>query len=349
MVVENVRNYNTGKGFYLFHDSRLSFEEANQHCITHHDGTLALPNDDESLSAISRELKTQFNEFGAPFYRIGLSRQNNTIKWINGIKFTGGDLSNRPDATESCIGFAVRHEVNITRLRFHSWNCSYPLRYVCEKQNQKAIEKFTTPRATTKKSISTKIIPTTAPLPSPSSNTAKEERITIVDPSRIPKTLVNVVENTSTTFPSSITGSSNLALLAGCISAACVILALIAVAIFLIARRKQSPDSTKKSSEENVHHGTVPLQQEDTSEKRDVSSDYATLKEQGGYSSVPLDYDHMVLHPSSACPQVTYAEIDKHTNIHENVANSNDSPNVATVQTQNDDVKALYATVNKNR
>ena len=57
----------------------------------------------------------------------------------------------------------------------------------------------------------------------------------------------------------------------------------------------------------------------------------------------------MVLHPSSACPQVTYAEIDKHTNIHENVVNSNDCPNVATEETQNDDVKALYATVNKNR
>ena len=261
MLVENVRNYNTSKAHYLFHNSRLPFEEANQHCITHHDGTLAIPNDDESLSAISRKLKRQFNEFGDPFfYRVGLSRQNNTTKWINGIKFTGGDLSHRPDATESCIGFAVRHEVNIPDLRFHLWNCSIPLRYVCEKQNQKVIEKFTTPRAATKKTISTKIVPTTTPLPSPSSNTAKEERITIVYPSRIPKTLDNVVENTFTTFPSSITGSSNLALLAGCISATCVILALIAVAIVLIARKKRSSDSTKKPSEENVHHNTVPLQ-----------------------------------------------------------------------------------------
>ena len=170
MVVENVRNYNISKGFYLFYDSRLPFEEANQHCITHHDGTLAIPNDDESLSAISRELKTQFNEFGDSFfYRIALSRQNNTIMWINGIKFTGDDLSNRPDAAESCIGFAVRHEVNIPRLRFHSWNCSYPLRYVCEKQNQKAIEK-----PSTKKPNSIKLTPTTTLLLSASRNPAKE-------------------------------------------------------------------------------------------------------------------------------------------------------------------------------
>ena len=131
---------------------------------------LAIPNDDESLSAISRELKTQFNEFeDSFFYRIALSRQSNTIMWINGIKFTGGDLSNRPDATESCIGFAVRHEANITRLRFHSWNCSYPLRYVCEKQNQKAIEK-----PTTKKPNSIKLTPTTTLLLSASRNPAKE-------------------------------------------------------------------------------------------------------------------------------------------------------------------------------
>ena len=294
-MVENVRNDNISKGFYLFYNSRLPFEEANQHCTKHHDGTLAIPNDDESLSAVSRELKTQFNEFGAPFYRIGLSRQNNTIKWIHGIKFTGGDLSNRTDATESCIGFAVRHEANITRLRFHSWNCSYPLRYVCEKQNQKAIEK-----PTTKKPNSTKLTPTTTLLPSASRNPAKEK-----------------VENTPTTFRSTTTGSNNTALLAGCISAAFVILVLIAVAIFLIVRKKRNHDSGKKSSEKDVSYYTIPLQQEDTGEKRDFSSDYATVEEKRGYSSVPLDSDYVILNSFSACPQAMYAEIDKDSNKHE--------------------------------
>ena len=116
----------------------------------------------------------------------------------------------------------------------------------------------------------------------------------------------------------------------------------------LIVRKKRSSDSTKKPNENDVHYSTVLLQHEDTSEKRDFYFDYAILEEQGGYSSVPLDYDQVDLHPSSACPQVTYAEIDRHTNIHENV-DSNDSSNASTEQTQNDDVKVLYATVNKNR
>ena len=56
---------------------------------------------------------------------------------------------------------------------------------------------------------------------------------------------------------------------------------------------------------------TVPLQQEDTGEKRDFSSDYATVEEQGRYSTVPLDSDYVVLNSSSACPQAMYAEIDR--------------------------------------
>ena len=42
-------------------------------------------------------------------------------------------------------------------------------------------------------------------------------------------------------------------------------------------------------------------------------------------------------------------KFDEDTNKHENVVNSDDSPNAATEQTQNDDMKALYATVNKNK
>ena len=158
-----------------------------------------------------------------------------------------------------------------------------------------------------------------------------------------------IVENTRTTFRSATSGSSKTALLAGCISSVCVILALIAIAIFLIMRRKRNFDTETNTSEKVVLYSTVLLQQNDTGDKRDFCSDYTALKEQGGYSFVSLDYEHVVLNPSSACPRVTYAEINKDTNKHENVAHSDDSPNAATEQTQNDDMKALYATVNKNK
>ena len=189
MVVENVRTYSTSKRFYIFHNSRLPFQTANQHCMVHHNGTLAVPNDNESITFLSRELETQFSAFGSPFHRIGLLQQNNKTKWVNERKFTGNtrDLVRHSDAAESCIGFTVRHETNIPELRFHSWNCSYPLRYVCEKQNQKAIEK-----PTTQKLNSTKLTPTTTLLPSASRNPAKEE-----------------VENTPTIFRSTTTGSNN--------------------------------------------------------------------------------------------------------------------------------------------
>ena len=51
----------------------------------------------------------------------------------------------RDDAKDSCNGFAIRNE-RFDELRFHSFNCSDSLRFVCEKQNQKAFEKSTTSR-----------------------------------------------------------------------------------------------------------------------------------------------------------------------------------------------------------
>ena len=82
-------------------------------------------------------------------------------------------------------------------------------------------------------------------------------------------------------------------------------------------RKKRNHDSGKKSSEKDVSYYTVPLQQEDTGEERDFSSDYATVEEQGGYSTVPLDSDYEVLNSSSASLQAMYAEIDKDSNKHE--------------------------------
>ena len=322
MVEKNVRTYNTSKRCYIFHDFRLPFETANQHCMAHHTGTLAIPNDNEYLSDIFFGL-TNFNDSRIPFYRIGLSRQNNETKWINKSEFTGDNVVERPDAAESCVGFAIRDEEDYyDEFRFHSFNCSEPVGFVCEKQNQKTIEKPTTPRATTKKSNATKLTPT----------------VTIKQ--------VNVVENSSIGFQSTTVGSSNTLLLASCISAACVILALIAVAIFLIVKKKRNHNSGKNPNEKVEYYCTAPLRQEDTGRIKDFSSDYATVEEEEGYSSVPLDYDHLVLNPSSACPQAMYSEVDKEIRKPENV-DSDDSSNAA--PEQNEDVKALYATVNKNR
>ena len=74
-------------------------------------------------------------------------------------------------------------------------------------------------------------------------------------------------------------------------------------------RRKKNFDTGTNTSEKVVLYRTVSLQQNDTGDKRDFCSDYTALKEQGGYSSVSLHYEHVVLNPSSACPQVTYAEV----------------------------------------
>ena len=97
----------------------------------------------------------------------------------------------RDDAKDSCNGFAIRNE-RFNELRFHSFNCSDSLRFVCEKQNQKTYEKPTTSRATAKKPYSTKLTPTATLILSASSNTAEEGRRTTVKPPRIPKTLVKL-------------------------------------------------------------------------------------------------------------------------------------------------------------
>ena len=68
-----------------------------------------------------------------------------------------------------------------------------------------------------------------------------------------------------------------------------------------------------------MYYNTIPLQQEVSCEKTDFS-DYATLEEEGGYSTVQPDFDRLVLNSSSACPQVTYAEVEKDTTKYESFA-----------------------------
>ena len=303
---ENSDTYATNKRAYIYCYSRATYETANEECRDSHNGTLAIPNNEETL----KDLFDGFGKLneGDAWFRIGLSKRNGVFEWINGSKFTENGKVFNNFSPSNCIGYAINSGDTFSTAKFYNVGCSHQIQYICEKQ-------------------------------------LRTKGRTIVKP-RIPKTQVNVVENTPITFRSTTAGSSNTALLAGCISAACVIFALIAVAIFLIVRRKRSPDSTKKTSEKDVFYSIIPVQHEGTGEKTDFS-DYATLEEEGGYSTVQPDYDRLVLNSSPACPQVTYAEVEKDTTNNENVVNSNDSLNTSAEQTPNDDVKALYATVNK--
>ena len=306
---ENTDAYATNKRAYIYHYSRATYDAANEECRDSHNGTLAVPNNEETL----KDLFDGFEKFNVLYglFRIGLSKRGGVFEWINRSKFTENRKISDIFLSSDCIGYAIRPSDGFSEATFYNLACSKKLFYVCETQQ------------------------------------LRTEGRTIVKPTRIPKPKVNVVESTPTTFRSTTAGSNNPALLAGCISAACLILVLIAVAVFLIVRKKRSPDSSKKSSEKDVYYNVVPLQRKDTGEKTDFS-DYATLEEQGKYSTVQSDYDRLVLNPSSACPQVTRAEVGKDTKKYENV-NSKDSPNASPKQTPNDDVKALYATVNKNR
>ena len=277
---KNSDTYATNKRAYIYYYSRATYETANEECRDSHNGTLAIPNNEETL-------KDLFNGFGKLnkgdfWFRIGLSKRNGVFKWINGSKFTENGKVFNNFSPSNCIGYAINSGDTFSTAKFYNVGCSRQIQYICEKQLR-----------------------------------TKEK--SIVKP-RMPKTQVNVVENTPTTFRLTTAGSSNTALLAGCISAACVILALIAVAVFLIVKRKRSPDSTKQPSEKDVYYSTIPLQHEVSGKKRDVSSDYATLEEQGGYSTVQPDFDRLVLNSSSACPQVTYAEVEKDTTKYENFA-----------------------------
>ena len=307
---KNSDTYATNKRAYIYYYSRDTYENANEECRDSHNGTLAIANNEETL-------KDLFDGFGKVnkrdvWFRIGLSKRNGVFKWINGSKFTENRKISDSFSSSDCFGYAINAGDTFSTARFYNVGCSNQIQYICEKRLRTKGKSIGKPR--------------------------------------IPKTQVNVVENTPTTFRSTAAGISNTALLTGCISAAFVILALIAVAIFLIVRRKRSPDFTKKpkkKTEKDVYYSTIPLQPEVSGEKRDVSSDYATLEEERGYSTVQPDFDHLVLNSLSACPQVTSAEVEKDTAKYENVVNSNDSPNTLAEQTPNDDVKALYATVNK--
>ena len=128
------------------------------------------------------------------WFRIGLSKRDGVFEWINGNKFTENRKISNSFPPSGCIGYAINAGNTFLTAKFYNVDCSDQIQYICKKQ-LRTKGKF-------------------------------------IGKPRIPNTQVNVVENTPTTFRSTTAGSSNSALLAGCISAACVILALITVAIF---------------------------------------------------------------------------------------------------------------------
>ena len=115
--------------------------------------------------------------------RIGLSKRDGVFEWINGSKFTENRKILNILAPSNCIGYAINSGDTFSTAKFYNVGCSTEIQYICEKR-------------------------------------LRTKGRTIVKP-RMPKTQVNVVENTPTTFQSTTAGSSNTALLAGCISAAC--------------------------------------------------------------------------------------------------------------------------------
>ena len=125
---------NASKQSYIYHNKGLSFQDANEHCRTIHDGRLAIADNDQTLNDLFtgyRQLNVRYS-----YYRIGLKQQNGLLSWIDGSRFVNHRrIIITSEATESCKGFAIGFiaKQSPSELNFRVANCSYPLPYICEK------------------------------------------------------------------------------------------------------------------------------------------------------------------------------------------------------------------------
>ena len=153
----NTFTYNRSKDCYFFHDIGLSFQDANEHCKTIHNGRLVISDNNQTLNdLIDGYCKSNSNR--AVYYRIGLKQQNGLLNWIDGSRFVNHRRIVFPVfATESCKSFAIlfRNNQSPTELQFVAINCSYPLPYICEKSTnmescptKSVVDSISTPIAT---------------------------------------------------------------------------------------------------------------------------------------------------------------------------------------------------------
>ena len=287
---DKIFTYNSAKHSYIYHDRGLSFQDANEHCRTSHDGRLVVADNDQTLNDLLAGYRTS-NSNSAIYYRIGLKQQNNSLNWIDGSPFFSNSRIERhaTGTMEPCKGFAILFQnKSQSELQFSAVNCSYQLAFICQKSTNVGC---------TAMSVTNSV----------SASTVNQ----------------NFVDITNITTTEAVT-DTNTALLAGCVIAACIIFALIG---FLLFGKLISREHVNKQSERDTYYSTIPTNDQNLTKaigSVQPKFEYATIQEIGGQAAADPVHNHSA--SSTISSLVTYAVIGKNKMTYED--DTSTKPNV---------------------